>query len=64
MGLVILYAICFMMIIEGAFPLVSPAKWREIFAMLISLRDGQIRTIGLISVVLGLFFMLLISANI
>ncbi|MCF8206413.1 MAG: DUF2065 domain-containing protein [Methylotenera sp.] len=42
------------MIIEGLMPLASPARWREVFSRILALSDGQIRFIGLASVLMGL----------
>jgi len=42
------------LVIEGIMPFVSPAIWRETFRRLIELSDGQIRLIGLTSMLIGL----------
>lgn len=49
----LLSALALVLIIEGLMPLLSPARWREVFARVLAMSDGQIRFIGLISVVLG-----------
>ncbi len=46
-------ALGLMLLLEGLMPLVSPASWRELFAKLVRLTDGQLRFVGLCSVLLG-----------
>jgi uncharacterized protein YjeT (DUF2065 family) len=53
----ILVAIALVLIFEGLMPLISPPKWREMFAQLLQLEDGQIRFFGLSIVLLGLFLL-------
>ena len=50
----LLTALALVMIIEGLMPLISPARWREVFSRILTLSDGQIRFIGLASILLGL----------
>ncbi len=50
----LLTALALVMVIEGLMPLVSPARWREVFSRILALSDGQIRFIGLASILLGL----------
>ncbi|MCX7265714.1 MAG: DUF2065 domain-containing protein [Betaproteobacteria bacterium] len=52
-----LTAIALVLIFEGIFPLISPARWRQVFSQLIQLDEGQIRFFGLIAVVIGLFLL-------
>jgi hypothetical protein len=35
-------------------PFISPASWRDVFSRLLALSDGQIRFVGLASILLGL----------
>jgi hypothetical protein len=42
-----------LLVVEGLFPLLAPQAWKDTFSRLIGLRDGQLRTIGLIGVALG-----------
>jgi len=56
-GTSILAAIALVLIFEGLLPLISPTKWREMFAQLLQLQDGQIRFFGLGTVLLGLFLL-------
>ncbi|MBL8385539.1 MAG: DUF2065 domain-containing protein [Burkholderiales bacterium] len=50
---VFLAALALMLVLEGVVPLVAPAMWRDTFRRLTELRDGQIRFIGLGSVIAG-----------
>ncbi len=57
----LLMAFALMLIIEGILPFIAPAAWRETFARLVRLADGQIRFIGLSSMLLGLILLFLFS---
>ncbi|MFO1311981.1 MAG: DUF2065 domain-containing protein [Burkholderiales bacterium] len=46
-------AFALLLILEGAMPFCAPALWRETFRKAIELSDGQLRFIGLVSIVLG-----------
>lgn len=48
-----------MLIFEGLMPLLAPKAWRETFLRIIELKDGQLRFMGLASMVAGaaLFFL-------
>jgi len=46
-----------MLIIEGVLPFVMPGVWRDTFRRLIAMSDGQIRFIGLISMLAGLLLL-------
>ena len=59
MSATILMAIALMLIFEGLLPFVAPQTWRETFKRMIGLKDGQLRFMGLISIVGGLTLMLL-----
>ena len=43
-----------MLVIEGLLPFISPPRWRAAFERAMRLSDGQIRFIGLSSMVAGL----------
>jgi uncharacterized protein YjeT (DUF2065 family) len=47
-------AFALVLVIEGLLPLAAPRFWRESFAKLITLTDGQLRFIGLASILMGL----------
>ena len=61
MGNNLLTAIALMLVIEGLLPFLAPATWRETFQRITQMADGQIRFIGLSSMLLGL--VLLIAVN-
>ena len=48
-----------MLVFEGLLPLIAPQAWRETFKRMITLKNGQLRFIGLMSVTVGLLLMLL-----
>ena len=56
----LLAAIALMLVIEGILPFVSPALWRETFRKMIELSDGQLRFVGLGSMLGGLLMLLLV----
>ena len=54
MATTLLMAFALMLVVEGLLPFLAPNAWRETFRRLMQLNDGQIRFIGLTSMVLGL----------
>ena len=46
-------AIGLIFLIERFLPMVSPGTWRRMFVQLVQMRDGQIRFIALLSIVIG-----------
>ena len=59
MGEILLPALALMLIIEGLLPFLVPQFWRETFRRLIEMSDGQIRFIGLASMIVGLLLLFL-----
>jgi uncharacterized protein YjeT (DUF2065 family) len=47
-------AVGLMLVIEGLMPLLLPQSWREAFQRLMAFKDGQLRFVGLLSVLAGL----------
>lgn len=47
-------ALALVLVVEGLMPFLAPRAWRETFRKLTELSDGQIRFIGLASILLGL----------
>lgn len=47
-------AMALVLVIEGLLPFLAPRLWRESFAKLVTLSDGQLRFIGLASIAIGL----------
>lgn len=58
-GSLLLAALALMLILEGALPFLAPRVWRETFRRVTELTDGQIRFIGLSSIILGLFMLIM-----
>ena len=50
----LLGAFALMLVIEGLLPFVSPPKWRGVFERAMKMSDGQIRFIGLSSMLAGI----------
>jgi uncharacterized protein len=53
-----LSAVALMLVAEGLLPFLSPRSWRRIFERALQLSDGQIRFLGLVSVLAGLAMLL------
>jgi len=51
-------AVALVLIIEGVLPFLSPALWRDTFRRILQLSDGQIRFVGLSSMLAGLLLLL------
>lgn len=47
-----------LLVMEGLMPFIAPATWRETFRKAIELKDGQLRTGGLIAITLGLVILM------
>ncbi|NJD33679.1 MAG: DUF2065 domain-containing protein [Betaproteobacteria bacterium] len=50
---ILLLAFALMLVIEGLLPFLAPRIWRETFRRVTELSDGQIRFIGLSSMLVG-----------
>jgi uncharacterized protein len=55
----LLAALGLMLVLEGLLPFIAPQAWRETFKRMIELKDGQLRFVGIISIVAGLLLVLL-----
>lgn len=53
----LLTAFALMLVLEGLMPFLIPAAWRETFRRLIEMNDGQLRFIGLTSMIGGLLLL-------
>ena len=60
MGATLLLAVALMLVIEGVLPFLAPSVWRETFRRITTMTDGQIRFIGLTSMLIGLLLLLLV----
>lgn len=54
----LLLAIALMLILEGLLPFITPRLWRDTFMRLVQLSDGQIRFIGLTTMLVGLILLM------
>ena len=54
----ILLAFALMLVLEGLLPFLAPNAWRETFRRLIAFSDGQIRFVGLTSMLVGLILIM------
>lgn len=53
----VLLACALMLVIEGLLPFLAPRVWRDTFRRVIELSDGQIRFIGLSSMLVGVILL-------
>ena len=53
MGEVIAAGIALMLVFEGILPFVAPRLWRETFRKALELTDGQLRFMGMVSMIAG-----------
>lgn len=60
MSTILLTAFALMLVIEGILPFLMPGLWRETFRRLIEMSDGQIRFIGLTSMLAGLLLLYIV----
>ena len=56
----LLAAFGLMLVLEGVLPLLVPRVWRETFRKLFELSDGQLRFMGLLSMLAGLGLVLIV----
>ncbi len=47
-------ALCLVLVIEGLMPFLAPKAWRETMQKVAQFSDGQLRMVGLLSIVIGL----------
>jgi uncharacterized protein YjeT (DUF2065 family) len=59
MNTTMLAAFGLVLVFEGLMPFVAPRAWRETFKRMIQLKDGQLRFVGLLSILAGLFLLFL-----
>jgi uncharacterized protein YjeT (DUF2065 family) len=55
----LLGAVALMLVLEGLLPFLSPKRWRAVFERATQMSDGQIRFIGLTSMLVGLTLLLI-----
>ena len=52
-GAIFLMAVALMLILEGVLPFLAPNLWRDTFRRITQMNDGQIRFVGLSSMLVG-----------
>jgi uncharacterized protein YjeT (DUF2065 family) len=55
-------ACALMLIFEGLLPFLSPAAWRSVFQRALQFSDGQIRFLGLMSLLAGLVLLVFFAS--
>ena len=58
MGTTFVMALALMLILEGVLPFLAPNLWRDTFRRITQMSDGQIRFVGLSSMLVGLLLLL------
>jgi uncharacterized protein YjeT (DUF2065 family) len=61
MGKLLISALALMLVLEGLLPFAAPAAWRKTMLRVANLVDGQIRFIGLTSILVGLILLVFFS---
>lgn len=59
LGDVWLPALALMLVMEGVLPFLAPTAWRETFSRMIQFNNGQVRFMGLLSMLAGLALLFL-----
>lgn len=54
-------ALALMLVFEGLLPFLSPQRWRRVFEQATRLSDGQLRFLGLSSMLGGLVVLLVLA---
>lgn len=56
----LLLAFGLVLVLEGLLPFLTPRIWREAFRKMLDLNDGQLRFMGLLSMLAGLSLVLIV----
>lgn len=59
MSSTLLLAFGLVLVIEGVLPLIAPQAWKQTFQRMVEMKDGQLRFVGLVSMLAGLMIVLL-----
>ncbi|HTJ97361.1 MAG TPA: DUF2065 domain-containing protein [Rhodocyclaceae bacterium] len=57
----LLMALGLMLVLEGVLPFLAPRVWRETFRRITELADGQLRFMGLTSMLVGLLIIIFVK---
>jgi Uncharacterized protein conserved in bacteria len=63
MSVNLLNALALMLVIEGLLPFLAPAAWRQTFRRMIDFSDGQLRFVGMASMLGGLLLLYLANLS-
>jgi len=63
MGTTFVMALALMLILEGVLPFLAPTLWRDTFRRITQMSDGQIRFVGLSSMLVGLLLLVWVRAG-
>ena len=55
----LLLAFALMLVLEGLVPFIAPSAWRATFRRLIEFSDGQVRFVGLTSMLVGIILIMI-----
>jgi uncharacterized protein YjeT (DUF2065 family) len=58
MGEIVLGALALMLVFEGLLPFLNPPLWRRVFERALQMSDGQLRFVGLSSMLIGVLLVL------
>jgi uncharacterized protein YjeT (DUF2065 family) len=56
----ILTAICLVLVLEGLFPFINPDGYKQAMRTMLDLENGQLRTIALSSMVIGVVLLVIV----
>ena len=59
LGDVFVPALALMLVMEGVLPFLAPTAWREAFVRMTQFSDGQLRFMGLFSMLAGMLLLLM-----
>lgn len=54
-------AFCLMLVLEGIIPFLYPTRWRRLVASMALVNDRQLRSMGLVSMALGVGLLYLLT---
>lgn len=57
----LLTAFALMLVLEGLLPFIAPSAWRETFRRITELSNGQIRFLGLSSILVGIILIFILT---
>jgi uncharacterized protein len=63
-GTILLMALALMLILEGVLPFLAPTLWRDTFRRITQMSDGQIRFVGLSSMIVGLLLLAWVRSSV